>query len=113
MKKLGTLLMACALLFCFSTSCTDDLIEYDTYCTISGTVIDVETGDPIPQATITLSPSGKNTYTGSDGHFEFVDLDARQYTITVQKNGYTTNRKTVTTIAGGTLDVSITLQKKE
>ena len=63
--------------------------------TISGTVIDLDTGDPIQQATVTLSPSGRNTYTGYDGHFEFLDLDARQYTITVQKTGYLTNRKTV------------------
>lgn len=108
--KLGSLLTACAMLFCFTTSCEDPVI-YDTFCTISGTVIDVDTGDPIPQATVTLSPSGMNTYTGSDGHFEFLDLEERQYTITVQKTGYQTNRKTVTTIAGGTVDVSLTLKK--
>lgn len=108
--KLGSLLMACAMLFCFTTSCEDPVI-YDTFCSISGTVIDVDTGDLIPQATVTLSPSGMNTYTGSDGHFEFLDLEERQYTITVQKTGYQTNRKTVTTIAGSTMDVSLTLKK--
>lgn len=109
--KFGSAILAFAILLCSTTSCNDGLVDYDVFCTISGTVIDVDTGDPIPQATVTLSPGGMNTYTGSDGHFEFLDLEARQYTVTVQKTGYQTNRKRVTTIAGGNVDVSLTLKK--
>lgn len=106
MKKVFLFIIA---LTALTTSC--EPVVYDTFCTISGTVIDLETGDPIQQATVTLSPTGYNTYTGDDGHFEFIDLDARQYTVTVQKTGYVTNRKTVTTVAGSVVDVSLTLQK--
>lgn len=106
MKKVFLFIIA---LTALTTSC--EPVVYDTFCTISGTVIDLETGDPIQQATVTLSPTGYNTYTGDDGHFEFIELDARQYTVTVQKTGYVTNRKTVTTVAGGVVDVSLTLQK--
>lgn len=108
--KLGSLLMACAMLFCFATSCSDD-IDYNVLGGISGEVIDLDTGNPIQQATVTLSPSGMNTYTGDDGTFEFVDLDERQYTVTVQKTGYITNRKTVTMIAGRVIPIKLTLQK--
>ena len=93
-----------------ATSC--EPVTYDTFCTISGTVIDLDTGDPVQQATVTLSPSGYNTYTGSDGYFEFLDLDAQQYTITVQKTGYVTNRKTISTVAGSVKEIKLTLQKK-
>ena len=106
MKKTLLLIMA---LIALATSC--EPVTYDTFCTISGTVIDLDTGDPIQQATVTLSPSGVNTYTGYDGTFEFLDLDARQYTVTVQKTGYITNRKTVTTVAGGVVTIQLTLQK--
>lgn len=106
MKKVFLFIIAMTAL---TTSC--EPVVYDTFCTISGTVIDLETGDPIQQATVTLSPTGYNTYTGDDGHFEFIDLDARQYTVTVQKTGYVTNRKTVTTVAGGVVDFNLTLQK--
>ena len=101
------------MLLCSTTSCSDDLIDYNVLGSISGTVIDVDTHNPVRSATVTLSPSGYNTYTGDDGHFEFIDLDARQYTVTVQKTGYVTNRKTVTTIAGGNVDISLTLQKNQ
>lgn len=108
--KFGFLLMACAMLFCFTTSCSDD-IDYNVLGGISGEVIDLDSGKPIPQATVTLSPTGMNTYTGDDGTFEFVDLDERQYTVTVQKTGYITNRKTVTMIAGRVIPIKLTLQK--
>lgn len=110
-KRISSLLLACSMLFCIITSCSDDLVDYNVLGSISGTVIDVDTHDPIQSVTVTLSPSGYNTYTGDDGRFEFIDLDARQYTVTVQKTGYVTNRKTVTTIAGGNVDISLTLQK--
>ena len=106
MKKVFLFIIA---LTALAPSC--EPVVYDTFCTISGTVIDLETGDPIQQATVTLSPTGYNTYTGDDGHFEFIDLDAHQYTVTVQKTGYVTNRKTVTTVAGGVVDINLTLQK--
>lgn len=81
--------------------------------TLTGTVVEMNTGDVIAGALITLSPSGKNTYTGMDGFFEFQDLDAQQYTVTVQADGYSTNRKTVTIIAGATERINVTLQKAE
>lgn len=111
-KKRLLQFIAIILLLLIATSCSKKK-EYNTFCTITGSVVDNDTSDAVPGATVTLSPSGKNTYTGSDGHFEFVDLDANQYTLTVQKSGYVTNRKTVTTEAGGTINVSITLNKTQ
>lgn len=90
-----------------------DPITYDTFGTISGTVVEMATGDVVEGALVTLSPTGKNTYTGSDGFFEIQNLEAQQYTITVQATGYTTNRKTVTVVAGAVERVNITLERKD
>ncbi|MCR5191937.1 MAG: carboxypeptidase-like regulatory domain-containing protein [Bacteroidales bacterium] len=111
MKKIFATLIVCFALFTITTSCTKT--EYDIYSNISGTVIDVDNGEPIAHATVTLSPSGINTYTGSDGQFDFTEIDAQQYTITVQKTGYETNRKTITAPAGETVKVSMTMKKTE
>ncbi|MBQ8704276.1 MAG: carboxypeptidase-like regulatory domain-containing protein [Bacteroidales bacterium] len=109
MKKiLATLVLGLSLL-AMAVSCTPT--EYDIYSTISGTVVDVDNGEPVAQATVTLSPSGLNTYTGSDGHFDFTELEAKQYTVTVQKTGYESNRKTVTAPAGETVNISLTMKK--
>lgn len=82
-------------------------------CAIMGAIIDLDTGDPVQQATVTLSPSGLNAYTGYDGTFVFFDLDARQYTITAQKAGYITNRKTFTAVAGDIVNITLTLKKNQ
>ncbi|MBO4739014.1 MAG: carboxypeptidase regulatory-like domain-containing protein [Bacteroidales bacterium] len=85
---------------------------YDTFGDIVGSVIDVSTGESVKQATVTLTPTAKNTYTGTDGQFEFLELEAQQYTLTVQKDGYVTNRKLVNVIGGETINVSLVMEKK-
>ena len=72
----------------------------------------MDSGDPIQGALITLSPGGFNTYTGYDGGFNFMDLEAKQYVLTAQKTGYASNRKTITTLAGETVVVSLVMRKE-
>ena len=88
-------------------------VTYEVFATVSGTVVDATTMEPIGGVSVQLSPSSKNMVTGADGRFEFAEVDAVQYTITVQKSGYSTNRKLVNAIAGETTDVSITMEVKK
>ncbi len=90
-------------------SCASD--EHDVFSTIYGVVSDAATGEPIESATVQLSPGGETKLTGTDGYFEFNDLTSQQYTVTVQKDGYSTNRKSVTAVAGEKNHVNITLTK--
>lgn len=107
MKRILFLAIAvCLLAACQPTT-------YNNYSTISGYVYDNSDGSQIQNATITLSPSGKNTFTGSDGFFQFNDLDPMQYTLTAQKEGYSSNRKSITAVAGETVTISITLKKEQ
>lgn len=87
------------------TSCTKE--EYDVFSSVYGVVSDAKTGDLISNANVVLSPSGETKITGSDGQFIFEDVDPQQYTITVQKDGYQTNRKSVTAIIGEKVEVNI------
>ena len=74
---------------------------------------DVETADPLPNAAVVLSPGGTSQMTGNDGRFEFTDLEIRQYTLTVQKEGYSTNRKTVNVIVGERVEANIPMSKRK
>ena len=87
-------------------------VTYDTFGTISGTVLDFETGTPIQNSVITLNPTGKNAFTGSDGFFQFDDLDPTRYTVTAQKEGYDSDFLSITVYAGQVEMVSIALRKK-
>ncbi len=105
MKKILFLcLMALPLLI---SSCSKD--EYDSFGTLYGVVTDTNTGDPLGNVTVTLSPGGVSKLTGSNGLFEFEELTPQQYTITVQKPGYQTNRKTLSAIVGEKVEANITM----
>lgn len=108
MKTLKRVVLFLVILSC--VACTP--IDIDMFSTISGTVVDADTTNPIEGVSVILSPTGRNAITGSDGYFEFSNLEALQYTITVQKNDYSTNRKTINAIAGETNNFTITMKKK-
>lgn len=95
--------------FLFS-SCAKKVV--DTSISIYGTVVDADNSNPIQGALLTLMPSSKNCYTGSDGSYQFEDLNAQQYTITVQMGGYRTDRKTVNLVAGESAEVTFALHKE-
>ncbi|MBR4532265.1 carboxypeptidase regulatory-like domain-containing protein [bacterium] len=90
-----------------------DIQLENAYSEIAGQVIDADTGDALENASVSLIPGEYSTMTRIDGSFEFHDLDAMQYTVIAQKQGYVTNRKNVRTIAGEVVNITITLLKKE
>ena len=67
---------------------------------IVGKVTDSSTGEVMHGVTVTITPGGLSRTTGSDGYFEFRDLEPKQYEIQAHKDGYTTNNKTVNVITG-------------
>lgn len=107
MKKLF-LFALFALMF---AGCTED--EYTLFGKVIGTVTDATTGEPISNVTMTLSPSGKSATTGSDGIFEFNDLEAVQYKMQARHANYKTDTKTVTVLAGETVRGDMQLTPKE
>lgn len=95
--------------FSFSGCAASD--DWEIYATVHGTVTDYQTGEALSNAGVVLSPTNQTKQTGPDGAFRFEDLDAQQYTITVQKSGYQVNRKIVTAISGESVEAHIQLTK--
>ena len=76
MKKI---LFLCLMALPLLMSCSKD--EYDSFGTLYGVVTDTNTGAPLGNVTVTLSPGGASKLTGSNGLFEFEELTPQQYTI--------------------------------
>lgn len=55
---------------------------------IFGTVTDYVTGDPVGNANVRLNPKGETTLTGSDGTFQFNDIEKGNYSLSLSKHGY-------------------------
>jgi len=90
-------------------ACTENLTE--STGSIYGTVVDKSTGEQIPVASISLNPSGKTTVTGSDGTFEFNDIDTGEYTISAKKEGYNPGENTVMVVAGKNSECHILMER--
>lgn len=96
MKKILYALMLC-MAFC---GCSSDESEELNKGGIAGSVSDKTTGEPVATVNVTLTPGGKSTVTGSDGSFSFTDLEPREYTVNISKEGYTPNTGKVTVESG-------------
>lgn len=94
MKKLLFALAVSQLLI----GCSKD--EVSVFGNIYGTIRDAETGDPIYNAEIMLSPGNRTTISGRDGSFEYQNLDAGQYSLSINAAGYQYNSRTVSIVAG-------------
>lgn len=101
------IVFAIGLLFCISGCSGSD--DYEIFAEIHGTVTDSQTGAPLENASVTLSLSGTSKQTDANGYYKFEGLDARQYTITVQKSGYQPNRKTFVAVSGKATQIDIQL----
>ena len=109
MKRFLTPFCLClAIAACFA-SCTKD--EEEVTGSIYGIVTDADNGEPIKSANVSLNPGGKSTVTGTDGRYEFPDMQPGQYTVQIVKSGYETNTKGITVEAGITASGDMVLTK--
>lgn len=83
MKNIINLLLLFGLILV--TACESQPINTGT---IHGVVTDYATGEPIKTASVTLMPIGYTTITGSEGQFQFDNLEPRTYQLMIQKTGY-------------------------
>lgn len=110
MKKLVFVAMLLIVSIAIWFGCKDKEEEYTG--SISGIVTDKATGEPIKNAGIELKPSGKNTVTGSDGQFEFVEIELGEYTLLATKTGYNDGESSkITVSAGQTAHCDIQMEK--
>lgn len=107
MKKILLALLLCVA-YC---SCSSDLSEEVQIGSISGSVSDRTTGEPVSTVNVTLTPGGRSTVTGSDGSFSFTQLDPGSYTVGISKEGYTPNTGTVQVKAGKATEAHLLIER--
>lgn len=82
--KFAALLLVC----CAMLGCGKEDNPTSKLGSIYGTVTDFATGDPVSNANVRLNPRGETALTGSDGTFQFNELAAGSYSLSLSKNGY-------------------------
>lgn len=74
---------------------TDEKSAYEIQTNISGTVVDAESGEGIPEAEVTVVETEESTTTDEYGTFTFSDLESGSYTIQASSDGYQDGESTV------------------
>jgi hypothetical protein len=96
-----------SLITILAASCTKDFI--DTTGNLVGIISDSRSGSFLSGASVTLTPTGMTYTTGIDGKYEFRDMEAQEYFISVSKSGYKEDKKTVFIQAGGDTNLDFQL----
>ena len=95
----------CAFALCLMSSCTKE----KTTGQIQGIITNANTNEPIQGVNISLSPTGLSAVTGSDGRYEFINLEPGQYTVQGMKAGFESNTKSINIVAGNAFAICSTL----
>ncbi len=105
MRTVSTFLL---LLFCFTSSFANNDIK--TSGTITGSVMDRESEEPIAFAYLHVEELKRTITTHADGTFELKNIPSGTYTISVQRIGYQTVSRTVEIADNETTSITITLK---
>lgn len=79
---------------------------------ISGSVSDATTGEPVSVVNVVLNPGGVSTVTGSDGRFQFDDIASGSYTIEVTKEHYSSVSQVVNVETGKVTQSHILIERE-
>lgn len=88
MKAINYILLLIGVTFSL-LSCEREKENVSQLGAIYGVITDFATGEPIHSANVQLRPTGETTLTGSDGRYEFLNIEDGNYSITVSKAEYT------------------------
>ena len=66
---------------------------------IEGKITDNTNAQPIPVAEVKISGSNQIVFSGADGSYKFISLEAREYQFTVSKQNYVQETKTISVIS--------------
>lgn len=83
----------------------------DTTGSLSGTIRDAIDNSPLQGASVTLSPSGRTSVTGNDGHYQFRDVEMGSYTVSVSKGDYESTSQSATVQVGQNTMLDFTLRR--
>ena len=97
------------LMVCFSSCSKDDTSDFGN---LFGIVTD-EAGDFVPNVTLTLTPGNRVTASGTDGLYEFLDLESGQYTVQAESDGFHSETKQAIVYAAKATSADFVLKRIE
>lgn len=108
MKKYTIVGILCVLLGIYS--CSEDTIDVVGDGTITGTVIDKVSGEPLQNAKISTTPASSTVFTDAQGDFTIPNVPVDNYAVQAELENYTTGFESAIVTDGNTVNVAFELQ---
>ncbi len=115
MMLIGVMVLCAGVAFAVTQEESSRSLEAEIVKTsITGTVVDENTGDGIAYADVVLDETGATAVTDENGQFAFSELEPGEYSVTAYAEGYAEGTETVeVTEEGGYIEISLTPELPE
>jgi len=81
--------------------------------TVTGTVTEAETGEPLPGATVQIADENTGAASDAEGQYRITSVPAGEQTLRVSFVGYQTEERTINVPADGTVRVNFQLRTSQ
>lgn len=110
MKKF-TYILSLAVIF-LASACSEDTLDETGFGTITGTVVEEGTNEPVQNARISTNPASSTVFTDEDGNFTLSNIPADDYSVEARKEGLITKFEGASVMADATVNVVFEMQKQ-
>ena len=94
------------------TACSEDTIDDTGFGTITGTVVEDGTNEPVENARISTNPASSTVFTDENGNFTLDNIPADDYSVEARKDGLLTKFEGVSVITNATVSVVFEMQQE-
>ena len=98
-------------LFIAVAGCSEDTIDETGFGTITGTVVEEGTNEPVENARISTNPASSTVFTDEDGNFTLNKIPADDYSVEARKDGLITQFEGASVMADATVSVIFEMQQ--
>lgn len=105
------MILSVGIAFATSNPTTSETVKVN-YAMITGSVVDANTGEAVPNATVKLTEAEASATTDEYGTFTFEEVDAGTYTLSIEAEDYQETENSVEVAQEGA-NVEVTLQPEQ
>jgi hypothetical protein len=95
-----------------SVGCSEDTIDEKGFGTISGTVVEEGTNEPVENARISTNPASSTVFTDESGKFTLSNIPADDYSVEARKEGLLAKFEGASVMANATVSVVFEMQQE-
>lgn len=104
-------ILSLAVIF-IASACSEDTLDETGFGTITGTVVEEGTNEPVENARISTNPASSTVFTDENGSFSLKDIPADDYSVEARKEGLITKFEGASLMPDAVVNVVFEMQQE-